>query len=738
MISLKSSRLLNRTRIKKLSYVWTTITPTATQSHRQCHPLSRQFSFQGKESLSSLVGCNDSTTTTSTTSTLLTRNLLVAATVFGLGMVATTDDSSTSTSFTHCSGILGVVGKEGSSRDYFLQGLTVLQQRGYDGIGIVSTDNKEGGLVITKHAVLDGPDDKKENVVVSLIQEHYTSHSSVRPTGMAHTRWATHGAKMQESNVHPHLDATGKIALVHNGSLINARELRDELKGMGYNFQGQTDSEVLAKLIGHYYSQKDTISVKEATEKALRRCIGTWGLCVLCSDEPDELVVACHGSPLYIGLGDDRIYVASEVNAFSRFTKNYIAMKDGEIGVLDADGRTLDLSRKEESIIQAEDEDALPYIYPHWTLKEILEQPSAVARALGFGARLSWEKVYLGGLDSNVDILKKIQHITLLGSGSSLQAAKYGERLFKHLTAVPGRISSIDAADVEYCDFSNSGDPSMTAVIALSQSGETADVKQAVSNALGEGFTTLGVVNVVGSVISRLVKMGVYCHAGNEYGVASTKSFTSQVTVMALIALWFREIQDQMQGKTNRPSVEAERLKDALLRLPISLGMALKTREQCKRIAARLSEKEHCFVLGKGFGEPIAYEGALKMKEISNLHAEGYSGGALKHGPFALIDDETNGKFGATPIIMLVLDDQHAQHMRTACEEVKARGADLIIITDKPELAKDLDDDPIIIPTNDVMTALVALMPLQLIAYEMSILRGNNPDRPRNLAKYFR
>ncbi len=518
---------------------------------------------------------------------------LVTGAAIALGVAASDTNSATS-----CSGILGVVGKEGSSRDFFQQGLTVLQQRGYDGIGIASMDNREG-IVITKHAAIDGAGDGKENAVVSLIQEHYTSHPSLRPTGMAHTRWATHGAKMQESNVHPHLDASGKIALIHNGSLINARELRDELKSMGYKFQGQTDSEVIAKLIGHYYLQSDSIlpSIKEATEKALSRCMGTWGLCLLCSDKPDELIVACHGSSLFIGLGDDRIYVASEVSAFSRFTKNYIAMKDGEIGVLDADGRTLDLSRKEISL--PEEEELLPSLYPHWTLKEILEQPSAVGRALRFGARLSWEKVYLGGLDSNVDLLQKIQHLTLVGSGSSLQAAKYGERLLKHMTAVPGRISSIEAADVEYCDLANTGDPATTGIIALSQSGETADVKRVVSNAMEEGFITLGIVNIVGSVVARMVKMGVYCYAGNENGVASTKSFTSQVTVLALIALWFREIQDRRRGVTT-PSVESERLKDALLRLPISLGMALKTREQCKRIAARLSEREHCFVLGKG------------------------------------------------------------------------------------------------------------------------------------------
>ena len=515
---------------------------------------------------------------------------LVAA---GLAFSLHNNDSHTS-----CSGILGVVGKEGSTRDFFLQGLSLLQKRGYDGVGIASMDRQQG-LIISKLVAVDGSETELHDAVLHLIQDHYASHPSLRPTGMAHTRWATQGAKIQKANVHPHLDASGKIALIHNGSITNARELRDELKSMGYTFQGQTDSEVLAKLIGHYYAQSDSISIKQATEKALQRCIGTWGICLLCADQPEELVVACNGSSLFIGLGDDRIYVASEVSAFSRFTKNYIAMKDGEIGVLDAEGRTLDLSRKEQSAPM--EEEVLSPEYAHWTLKEILEQPNAVGQALCFGARLSWEKVDLGGLDSNVDLLKHVQHVALVGCGSSLQAAKYGERLLKHMTAVPGRISSMDAAEVDYFDLASSGNPESTCVLALSQSGETADVKKVVSNAIEEGFTTLGVVNVVGSVVARMVKMGVYCHAGNENGVASTKSFTSQITILALISLWFREMQDRLNG-TVSPSVETERLKDALLRLPISLGMALKTREQCQKIAKRLtvSKNQHCFVLGKG------------------------------------------------------------------------------------------------------------------------------------------
>ena len=562
--------------------------------------------------------------------------------------------------------------------------------------------------------------------------------------------------------MHPLLDSSGKIALIHNGNLNNARELREELKALGHVFQGQTDSEVIAKLVGHYYN-KGGMSVKEATEKGLKRCNGSWGLCILCSDAPEELVVACNGSPLYIGLGDEQIFIASELKAFNKYTKQYIVMNDGEIGVVEANGRTLDLTRKEESKDDEISEVALPEGFDHWTLKEIMESPEAVGRSLAFGARLSWDKVVLGGLENKADKLSKIQHIALAGTGSSLNAAKYGARLMKNLLSVDGRISTMDVEETDSHDLPNPEDKTTTGLIAVSQSGESIDVKRVVGEAQQQGITAMGVVNVVGSLVARATNLGVYCNAGEENGIASTKTFTSQVTVLALIALWFRELKDRVNGIETH-SIEQERLKEALLRLPISLGMALKTREKCSEVARRLKNKQHCFVLGKGeepsivsrnilrihslyltfwyfqitgYAEPIAYEGALKMKELSNLHAEGYSGGALKHGPFALIESNETGKFGATPLVMIILDDQHANIMRIAAEEVKARGAELIIITDKPELAEDLDDNPILIPRNGPMTALGAIVPLQLIAYELALLRGQNPDAPRNLAKYY-
>lgn len=576
-------------------------------------------------------------------------------------------------------------------------------------------------MSITKYAS-DG--DKADSIELVRKLSAYQGHS----VGIAHTRWATHGGKTDE-NAHPHTDSSGKVALVHNGTLNNANELRRDLQARGHTFTSQTDTEVIAKLVGHYYNQDPECDLKCATEKALSLCDGTWGLCIMCSDTPDELVVACNGSPLVIGIADDRTFVASETSAFNRYTKNFISMTDGEIGVLHSDGRTLDLSRKQE----AADQQVIltPDPYPHWTLKELTEQPEAIARALGFGGRLGSSKVFLGGLDGNFERASKIKHMMLSACGTSLNASKYGERLMKQLHCFE-TISSIDAAETDSKDFPSTPDRKETGLIVVSQSGETKDVARVVGHAIDKGITVLSVVNAVGSLIARTTKMGVYCNAGRENAVASTKAFTTQVTVLALMALWFRQTRDEEGGKLE--SVESQRLHDALMRLPITFGMAIKSRPQCKEIAKRLVGKEHCFVLGKGYGEPVAMEGSLKIKEMCYLHAEGYSGGALKHGPFALIEDD-RGKNGPTPIIMLVLDDEHAHHMRTAAEEVKARGAELIIITDNRKLAEDLDDNPIVIPSNGPLTALGAVLPLQLIAYELAMLKGINPDTPRNLAK---
>jgi len=503
------------------------------------------------------------------------------------------------------------------AREFLLDGLTILKNRGYDSAGIATIPAKGDEIHITKFAS-DG--DKADSI--ELVGKH--SHSMGHTLGIAHTRWATHGGKTDE-NAHPHFDSSGKIALVHNGTLTNANELRRELQKEGHHFTSQTDTEVIVKLIGQYYAEGG-MSLKDATEKALDRCDGTWGLGIICTDTPDELVVACNGSPLVIGIADGRTFIASETSAFNRYTKNFISMKDGEIGVLHADGRTLDLSRKQTAPDQQVK--LSPDPFPHWTLKELTEQPEAIARALGFGGRMSYERVLLGGLDTNEEKMSKIKHMTLSACGTSLNASKYGERLMKQLGCFES-VASLDAAETETKDFPCSNNRQSTGLIVVSQSGETKDVQRVVSNAMDKGVTVMSVVNAVGSLIARTTKLGVYCNAGRENAVASTKAFTTQITVLALVALWFRELQDRLEGKS--PSVEAQRLKDSLMRLPITFGMALKTRAQCRKIAERLKDKEHCFVLGKGTHASVDWQQCV-AKQLTSFSSRLRRTSSLRRG----------------------------------------------------------------------------------------------------------
>jgi glutamine---fructose-6-phosphate transaminase (isomerizing) len=521
-----------------------------------------------------------------------TFGFLLAAAAAG-GLISWQSDETTM-----CSGILGVVGGKGSSREFFSQGLQQYHHRGFDAVGIVSYDPSKNMLIVNKHAI----DDVSHGTATSydslneLMREHFDALHVTSSTGMAHTRWATSGSKTDPANAHPHLDTAGKIAIVHNGTLTNARELRRKLEQEGIEFRSQTDSEVIAHLISKYYNGPEKMSLRAATEKALSRCDGTWGLSVISVDSPDELVVACNGSNLFIGIGSDRMYVASEVSAFSKYTKNFIQLRDGEIGTLHADGHALDLGRQELAPSSEEEQPTIPDSYAHWTLKEIMEQPEAIARALGFGGRISWDKVYLGGLDGNKKKLSMLESVILAGCGSSLNAAKYGEKLFKYLQAVEGRISWLDCVEINEDDYPTTS----TGLIAISQSGETKEVKEVVEHAVERNVIPISVVNAVGSTVARSAQLGVYCNAGPEIAIASTKTFTAQVTILALIALWFRQLRTENNDLNSHRTVEIDRLKEALLRLPISLGMALKCRDKCRKVAERLKDKQHCFVLGKG------------------------------------------------------------------------------------------------------------------------------------------
>eukprot|EP01083_Nonionella_stella_P203708 743099_1 len=614
-----------------------------------------------------------------------------------------------STHKAHACGIVGYVGND-PAVDYLMEGLTILQNRGYDSAGIATVRaGEESSLITTKVASRDSTSDS----IVHLGNVANANHNA-DTCGIAHTRWATHGAKTDE-NAHPHVDYKNRIALVHNGTIENAHVLKKELIEKGIPFTSETDTEVIAQLIGIYLDEG--LNLKDSLIKTMDRIDGTYGLAIVHKDSPNEILCVRHGSPLVIGIGDGKTWIASEHSAFVRHTNQYLELNEGEMATLTPDGISIDMKGRLKEAPK-EHIDLSPEPYPHWTIKEIMEQPEAIARSLKYGSRLSPSGgVVLGGLDEKIDSLLPIKHLMIGACGTSLFAAMYGAKLMRMLDAFQ-TVQPVDAAELDRSILprKNGG------LLVVSQSGETKDVMRTVNLAQARNIFAFSIINAIGSNIARATGCGVYVHAGREHAVASTKAFVTQVTCLALVACWFA------QNRENNHDTLQEKLIGELHNLPTYAGMTLHTRPRCAEIARKMRDAEHIFVLGKGFAEPIAKEGALKIKEITYIHAEGYSGGALKHGPFALIEE-------GTPIIMLILNDKDGALMRTAAEEVKARGAHVIAITDKPSLVQGITEDVITIPSNGSLTALLGVIPLQLIAYELAVMRGINPDKPKNLAK---
>jgi glucosamine--fructose-6-phosphate aminotransferase (isomerizing) len=600
-------------------------------------------------------------------------------------------------------GIIGFIGQE-DAVNHITDGLTILENRGYDSAGIatLSPDRK---LVLTKFASGDSGD------AILKLKQAADRHVGHR-LGIGHTRWATHGAKT-DANAHPHLDAKARVAVVHNGVITNYNLLKDKLQAAGIKFLSQTDTEVIAQLIG--YELDRGLELTEAIRATLQQLEGTWGLAILSPLLPDAIIVAKNGSPIVIGVSEDKAFVASEPVAFGTSTRDFIALQNGEIAIVRANREGLDLTRLEKA---AEETIAVsPEPYPHWTIKEIQEQPEAVRRTLNHGARLKSDtEVKLGGLEIRKTELVGIKHLVIAACGTSYHAGLYAAQTMRSLKAFD-TVQIVDASELTAQHFASSN----AGLLVISQSGETKDVHRAVIQAQELGIPVFSVVNAVGSLIARTTQCGVYLNAGRERAVASTKAFVTQVTALELIAIWFAEQRGVEIAKRRQ-------LIDELRRLSTNLDEALKLRAQCHSIAVTLTDCQHMFVLGKGYAEAIAREGALKIKEITYLHAEGYPGGALKHGPFALIEQDT-------PVVLVILDDEHANHMRTAAEEVRARGARTIIITDRASLADHVAHDTIVIPKDGTLAGLLATVPLQLIAYELAVLKGINPDKPRNLAK---
>lgn len=617
-------------------------------------------------------------------------------------------------------GIIGVVGGSAPAVDYLLEGLTILQNRGYDSAGVVTVPrDPKAGLRVSKFA--SGATSGATADALERLRAAAPAHLGDMGVGIGHTRWATHGAKT-DLNAHPHLDATGRIAVVHNGVIENADELAAHLAAQGFPCKSETDTEVIAQLIGHIITTKK-VNLVEAVEQAQKQLMGSWGIAVLDREHPEYLVAAAHGSPLLIGVAGSQKFIASEASAFAKYTRQYISLRDREVVKISVSGE-LELARH-ETYADTEEVQLSPAPFPHWTLKEIHEQPAAIMRALNFGGRiLDKARVKLGGLEEHRETLLQVDHLLIAACGTSQHAGIFGARLMLMLRSFK-TVRVMDAAEVDIHDLPASARGGM---LVISQSGETKDVMRTLQMGLDHDLPCMSVVNAVGSTVARTARCGVYLNAGREVAVASTKAFTSQATVLAEIAVWFA----QNRGEHGVELYTREAVVSALQGLSLNVQACIsRVQSQCKQVAKHLLDGNHnkMFILGKGSAYPIALEGALKIKEIAYIQAEGYAGGALKHGPFALIEV-------GTPIMLIILDDNEAKRMLTAAAEVHSRGAHVIAITDSDEVASSRYVHQCIrVPSAGLLTGISAIIPFQLIAYELSVMKGIDPDRPKNLAK---
>jgi glucosamine--fructose-6-phosphate aminotransferase (isomerizing) len=609
--------------------------------------------------------------------------------------------------FDESCGIVGYIGKDPNAIQVLLQGLEQLQNRGYDSAGVATIH--DGEVRVTKYA----SDPNKVSDALKKLKDEAPARHGDSTIGIGHTRWATHGART-DINAHPHSDAKDRIYLVHNGTISNVSEIREALRNRGIPIRTETDTELIALLIGSYLDEGH--SLKMATQLTLQQLTGTWGLAVISKENPNEILAARKGSPMNIGISEDAMYLGSEISAFSKYTNKYLTLQEDEMIIVDLKRKHIEHARIKQSV-----EDFIEHSkgkYTHWTLKEIEEQPEAVARALNYGARLVKDTAKLRGLEEVKDQMLEVKNLILLGCGTSLHAGLFGAYIFKQL-GVLNTVQAIDGSEFTEPDIPQE----KPGVIAISQSGETYDVIKPLKMLVEKGVPAMSVVNVVGSAISTLTGHGVYMNAGREVGVASTKSFLNSCVILALIAIWFSNLLKPEDKEKRQAYV------NCLLKLPMEVGSVIEhTKKQIRELAKELKDDQHIFVLGRGIGESIAKEGALKIKEISYIHAEGSPGGALKHGPFALIKQ-------GTPIILILLNDENRDLMNNALHEVKGRGAKTIVITTDKKMLDTEADHVIQIQENGLLSGLLAVIPLQMLAYYLSIAREIDPDHPQNLAK---
>ncbi len=609
-------------------------------------------------------------------------------------------------------GIVGYIGKQ-TVTDVLIDGLRRLEYRGYDSAG-VAVANGDGIKVRRRAGKLA---ELRESVEEEPISGTY---------GIGHTRWATHGPPT-ERNAHPHVSEKGDFAVVHNGIVENAGPLRKMLKGRGHEFTSDTDTEVIVHLIEEIFrdGKNGVETLEHAVEVAIDQLEGTFGIAVISTHDPDKIVVARLGSPLLIGVGENgETFVASDAAAVIAHTRDVVYLDDGDMATITRDGYSITRSDS-ESVDRPVDhvdwdlDEVERGGYPHFMLKEIMEQPETLRETMR-GRLLEDEgTVKLGGLQGMDEELAEVKRVVILACGTSWHSGLIGEYLLEDIARIP--------TEVEYASEFRYRRPVIepgTLAIAISQSGETADTLWALREAKQQGATALGIVNTVGSTIARETDAGVYLHAGPEIGVASTKAFTSQVVVLTLMTIHMGRLRGTLSKARAREIVRA------LGRLPEQVGEMLELDDAIRALAEEYQKHRNFLYLGRGYNFPSALEGALKLKEISYIHAEGYPAAEMKHGPIALIDDDM-------PVVVIAPRDAVYEKVRSNIDEVQARGGKIIAVISEGDMdLLKVADHVIQIPkTHDALTPIMASVPLQLLAYHIAVLRGCDVDQPRNLAK---
>ena len=605
-------------------------------------------------------------------------------------------------------GIVGYIGFR-EAWPIVIKGLKRLEYRGYDSAGVALIG--ESGLNIYK----------KAGKVVEL-ENFAAGRDQTGSIGIGHTRWATHGAP-SDRNSHPHTSNDGRLSIIHNGIIENYATVKEELLKRGHTFNSDTDTEVLVHLIEEIYKNENN-DLLEAVRLALHEVSGAYAIVVMDKNYPDQLIAARKGSPMVIGVGEGEYFIASDATPIVEYTKNVIYLKDNEIAFLKRDELVIKrLDNVEQTPYIQELEMKLEMLekggYEHFMLKEIYEQPRSIRDCLRGRIYPNEGRVQLGGLQEYAEKFKNIDRIIIIACGTSWHAGLVGEYLIEEYARIP--------VEVEYASEFRYRNPIITEkdiVIAISQSGETADTMAAIEMAKEKGATIFGVCNVVGASIPRITHAGAYTHAGPEIGVASTKAFTAQVTVLTLIAFFMAQ---------QRGTVQNSKLVELLTELdliPEKIQQALAADDMIREISLRFKDSRNCLFLGRGSGFPVALEGALKLKEISYIHAEGYPAAEMKHGPIALIDEEM-------PVVVIATKNSSYEKVISNIQEVKARkGIVLAIVTEGDETVRAMADYVIEIPdASEAFLPLLATIPLQLLSYHIAVLRGCNVDQPRNLAK---